>query len=252
MSLISCGRWKCHSFVKFESWRMKPTVWSASSRQAKLCTVRTAFRHWKGQRNTSEQCQLMQGVQSIPFSRRKSWRSRDLPLRTENAFTKVVTQHMGQRLRALHILIQRSMHSKMCCHMRRPLSVWGACFWTGNSPPVYKQHRTQPTQCSCFSTAGHKSLPAWMATELWLLHLHYLSKALTLFFSEQRVTKWVPIKPSILLLCCVGIFSTCSKVITPPSMNSTNRWWLPSSNTTTTTTPRLTVWLVGFLPSPTI
>lgn len=112
MSLISCGRWKCHSFVKFESWRMKPTVWSASSRQAKLCTVRTAFRHWKGQRNTSEQCQLMQGVQSIPFSRRKSWRSRDLPLRTENAFTKVVTQHMGQRLRALHILIQRSMHSK--------------------------------------------------------------------------------------------------------------------------------------------
>lgn len=27
---------------------MKPTVWSASSRHARLCTVLTALRHWEG------------------------------------------------------------------------------------------------------------------------------------------------------------------------------------------------------------
>ena len=33
---------------KLDSCRMKPTVWSASSRQARLCTVLTALRHWDG------------------------------------------------------------------------------------------------------------------------------------------------------------------------------------------------------------
>lgn len=74
---------------------------------------------------------------------------------------------------------------------------------------------------------------------------------LSLSSFQSRVTKWVPIKPSILLLCWVGVFSTCSRVIVPSSVSSTNRWWLPSSNTITTTIPCLTVWLVGFLPSPT-
>lgn len=34
--------------MKLDSCRMKPTVWSASSRHARLCTVLTALRHWEG------------------------------------------------------------------------------------------------------------------------------------------------------------------------------------------------------------
>lgn len=80
MSFISCGRWKCHSLVKFESWRMKPTVWSASSRQAKLCTVRTALRHWRGERRKSGQWELNHKT-PIPSSSRKSWGCRGSALR---------------------------------------------------------------------------------------------------------------------------------------------------------------------------
>lgn len=45
-SRSSLGRWNCHSLQKLESCSRKPTVWSASSKHARLCTVRTAFRHW--------------------------------------------------------------------------------------------------------------------------------------------------------------------------------------------------------------
>lgn len=44
-SWSSLGRWNCHSLQKFESCSRNPTVWSASSKHARLCTVRTAFRH---------------------------------------------------------------------------------------------------------------------------------------------------------------------------------------------------------------
>lgn len=102
---------------------MKPTVWSASSRQAKLCTVRTAFRHWKGERSKSGQWQLNH-KNPVPSSRRKSWRCRGSALRDRKCIHESSRTAHGcgsethERLRELYILSQRSMHFTNCAAIR--------------------------------------------------------------------------------------------------------------------------------------
>ena len=220
---------------------MKPTVWSASSRQAKLCTVRTAFRHCKGEWSKSGRLQLNH-KKPVPFSRRKSWRCRVSALRDRKCIQD--HSHKAQGPDPKHfIFTQRSIH------FTNYAAIWEESYLSrehaGNSAPRYKQ-------CRYFSIAEHESLPTRMAAEPRPQHFHYLSKAelkpppstaLILFFPEQTARKWVPIKLSLLLLCWAGVLNTCRKVITP-RVNRMHKWWLPGSNKYHNNYPCLTAWLV--------